>query len=99
MVRLDIVRRLRPAPRLVETRDRRRRGRSLTAAATLAASLTFPRTLRARRFARVLDLLKSQSVPEEWVRMVAEVVDVGGEERSRLFGESLPIGLRVLRSD
>jgi hypothetical protein len=29
--------------------------------------------------------------------MVEEVTEAEGEEQSRLFGESLPIGLRLLR--
>jgi len=49
--------------------------------------------------ARVLEVLRSQQVPEDWIKMVAEVVDVEAEDRSRMFGESLPIGLRVMKSD
>jgi len=48
---------------------------------------------------RVLTLLRGQSVPEEWVKMVAEVIDIASEDRSRMFGESLPIGLRVATGD
>ena len=33
--------------------------------------------------------------PAAWKRMVEEVVAAEGEEASRLFGESLPIGLRL----
>ena len=44
---------------------------------------------------RVLDLLHSGSYPEDWSAMVEKVVDVEAEDRSRLFGESLPIGLRL----
>jgi hypothetical protein len=49
--------------------------------------------------ARVLEVLRSQQVPEDWVKMVAEVMDVEAEDRSRMFGESLPIGLRVMNAD
>jgi molecular chaperone DnaK (HSP70) len=43
----------------------------------------------------VLTVLKSLRIPEAWVRMVEEVVEMEGAERSQLFGESLPIGLRL----
>jgi hypothetical protein len=33
------------------------------------------------------------------VRLVEEVAEAEGEERSEMFGESLPIGLRLLKSD
>ncbi|MCC6417439.1 MAG: Hsp70 family protein [Gemmataceae bacterium] len=45
---------------------------------------------------RVLVALHDQSVPEHWVRMVEEVTELEGEEQSQMFGESLPIGLRLL---
>ena len=44
---------------------------------------------------RVLDVLRSHPCPPAWVRMAAEVVHAAGDEQSRLFGESLPIGLRL----
>ena len=44
---------------------------------------------------RVLSVLRSHPGPEAWPRMVEEVVASGAEEQSRLFGESLPIGLRL----
>jgi hypothetical protein len=44
---------------------------------------------------RVLSVLRSHSCPVAWKRMVEEVVASEGEEASRLFGESLPIGLRL----
>jgi hypothetical protein len=44
---------------------------------------------------RVLGLLRSHPCPSAWRRMVEEVVAAEGEEASRLFGESLPIGLRL----
>ncbi len=44
---------------------------------------------------RVLGVLRSYPCPAAWKRMVEEVVAAEGEEASRLFGESLPIGLRL----
>jgi hypothetical protein len=44
----------------------------------------------------VLTVLRSQSVPQHWVRMVEEVTELEGEEQSQMFGESLPIGLRLI---
>src|SRR5262249_5470004 len=43
----------------------------------------------------VLTVLRGQRVPAAWSRMVEEVVETEGEERSRMFGEALPIGLRL----
>ena len=51
------------------------------------------------RRAQVLDVLKAQTVPAHWVRMVEEVVELEADEQSQMFGEGLPIGLRLLRSD
>jgi hypothetical protein len=45
--------------------------------------------------AGVARLLRSIRVPEAWPRMVEQVVTDQGDEQSRLFGESLPIGLRL----
>jgi hypothetical protein len=44
---------------------------------------------------RVLGVLRTNPCPGAWKRMVEEVVANEGEEASRLFGESLPIGLRL----
>jgi hypothetical protein len=44
----------------------------------------------------VLTVLRAQSVPGHWVRMVEEVTELEGEEQSQMFGESLPIGLRLI---
>ncbi|MCI0463469.1 MAG: molecular chaperone DnaK, partial [Gemmataceae bacterium] len=44
----------------------------------------------------VLTVLRAQSIPEHWARMVEEVTELEGEEQSQMFGESLPIGLRLL---
>jgi hypothetical protein len=47
------------------------------------------------RRAAVLAVLRTLPVPAAWPRMVEEVVAPEGAERSQLFGESLPIGLRL----
>ena len=44
---------------------------------------------------RVLAVLRANPCPRAWARMVEEVVASEGEEQARLFGESLPIGLRL----
>jgi hypothetical protein len=44
---------------------------------------------------RVLGTLRTQHAPGAWRRMVEEVVANEGEEASRMFGESLPIGLKL----
>ena len=43
----------------------------------------------------VLGVLRGQHIPGAWPRMVEEVVALGGEERNQMFGDSLPIGLRL----
>ncbi|HEV3146972.1 MAG TPA: hypothetical protein VGZ47_23995, partial [Gemmataceae bacterium] len=48
---------------------------------------------------QVLAILAGMSVPESWKKMVEEVVELEGEEQSRLFGESLPIGLRLAKEE
>ncbi|HZT82341.1 MAG TPA: Hsp70 family protein, partial [Gemmataceae bacterium] len=45
----------------------------------------------------VLTVLRGLEVPEHWVRMVEEVTELEGEEQSQMFGDSLPIGLRLLQ--
>ena len=45
---------------------------------------------------RVLAILRGQKVPEHWLRMVEEFSELEGDEQSQMFGESLPIGLRLL---
>jgi molecular chaperone DnaK (HSP70) len=42
-----------------------------------------------------LEVLKKLTIPAAWVKMVEEVVEMEGAERSQMFGESLPIGLRL----
>jgi len=44
---------------------------------------------------RVLAVLQANPSPAAWKRMVEEVVLAEGDEQSRLFGETLPIGLRL----
>jgi hypothetical protein len=44
---------------------------------------------------KVLGVLRTNPCPGAWKRMVEEVVAPEGEEQSRMFGESLPIGLRL----
>jgi hypothetical protein len=46
----------------------------------------------------VLGVLRSRAVPAHWVRMVEESVELEGEEQSQMFGESLPIGLRLVQA-
>jgi len=47
------------------------------------------------RRAAVLAILRALPVPDSWARMVEEVVAAEAAEQSQLFGESLPIGLRL----
>jgi hypothetical protein len=46
----------------------------------------------------VLAVLDNLKVPRHWARMVEEVTELEGGEQSQLFGESLPIGLRLTGS-
>jgi molecular chaperone DnaK (HSP70) len=46
----------------------------------------------------VITLLKTLEVPEDWAREVEEVLERRAEEQSQLFGDSLPIGLRLVPS-
>lgn len=46
----------------------------------------------------VSTVLHGLKVPDEWKQMVEEVRDEAQEDRNRLFGENLPIGLRLVRS-
>ncbi len=45
--------------------------------------------------AKVIDALRARSISEEYVKIVEQVVAEEGEDRSQMFGESLPIGLRL----
>ena len=44
----------------------------------------------------VLTVLLVLKIPEDWVHGVEEVLERKGDEQSQLFGESLPIGLRLV---
>jgi hypothetical protein len=46
---------------------------------------------------RVLAVLKSLPIPEHWIKMVEEVAELEGSEQNEMFGEALPIGLRLVR--
>jgi molecular chaperone DnaK (HSP70) len=46
---------------------------------------------------RVLEVLREREAPPRWRRLVEEVAEVEGEEGSELFGEALPIGLRLVK--
>jgi hypothetical protein len=46
----------------------------------------------------VSNVLQPLGVPEKWKHMVEEIVEPEGEEQSEMFGESLPIGLRLVRT-
>src|SRR5262249_18329493 len=45
----------------------------------------------------VSSVLRPLDVPEHWKQMVDEVLELEGEEQNAMFGESLPIGLRLAR--
>ena len=47
----------------------------------------------------VLSVLRGLDVPEHWPRMVEEVSELEHDEQSQMFGESLPIGLRLLQPE
>jgi hypothetical protein len=47
----------------------------------------------------VLTVLRGQQVPGHWARMVEEVAKLEADEQSQMFGEGLPIGLRLVRTD
>src|SRR5262245_8687843 len=46
--------------------------------------------------ASVLTVLRVLRIPGEWVRGVEDVLERRGDEQSQLFGDSLPIGLRLV---
>jgi hypothetical protein len=48
---------------------------------------------------KVLSILRGQTVPGHWVQMVEEVAELDSDEQSQMFGEALPIGLRLVRSE
>jgi hypothetical protein len=45
---------------------------------------------------KVLATLKSLTIPVGWVEMVEKVSEMQASDRGQLFGESLPIGLKVM---
>jgi hypothetical protein len=45
----------------------------------------------------VLTVLRALKVPSHWAQMVEEVTELEADEQSQLFGEALPIGLRLAR--
>ena len=47
---------------------------------------------------RIAARLRTVHVPENWLRMVEEIVQTGGDDQSQMFGDSLPIGLRLTQS-
>jgi hypothetical protein len=47
----------------------------------------------------VLATLRSQHVPTQWLRMVEEVTELEREEQNQMFGDSLPIGLRLAATE
>jgi hypothetical protein len=47
----------------------------------------------------VLTALRGQEIPRHWVRMVEEAVEAEHEEQGQMLGDSLPIGLRLLKSE
>ncbi len=44
---------------------------------------------------RVLVVLRSLKIPSEWTEMVERVIEMQAGDRGQLFGESLPIGLKL----
>ncbi|MCI0376294.1 MAG: hsp70 family protein [Gemmataceae bacterium] len=46
----------------------------------------------------VLAALRTQSVPGHWIQMVEEVAELESDEQSQMFGEALPVGLRIIQS-
>jgi len=45
----------------------------------------------------VLTVLRGMQVPGHWSQMVEEVLQLEADEQSQMFGEALPIGLRLAR--
>jgi hypothetical protein len=45
----------------------------------------------------VVQRLRKHRAPLEWVRMVQEVTELDTADQTRVFGESLPPGLRLVR--
>jgi hypothetical protein len=47
----------------------------------------------------VLKILHSQKVPAHWAKMVEEVTELESGEQNQLFGESLPVGLKLVKGE
>ena len=45
----------------------------------------------------IIDKLQKSKVPASWIKMVSEVTELDETEIKRVFGESLPPGLRLIR--
>jgi hypothetical protein len=45
----------------------------------------------------VLTALRGQEIPRHWARMVEDVSELEHDEQGQMLGDSLPIGLRLLR--
>ena len=43
----------------------------------------------------MLNVLNAQNAAGHWVRMVEDVLELEADEQSQMFGETLPIGLRL----
>lgn len=48
---------------------------------------------------KVLAALRAHQVPEHWIRMVEEAIELETDEQSQMFGEALPIGLRLVKPE
>ena len=47
----------------------------------------------------VLAALRGLSIPGHWLQMVEELTELEAAEQNQLFGEALPIGLRLVRTE
>ena len=45
---------------------------------------------------RVIERLSARKAPESWLQMVSEVVELSEADERRVFGESLPAGLKLI---
>lgn len=46
---------------------------------------------------KVLEVLRGQKIPGHWIQMVEEVTELESSEQSQMLGDTLPIGLRLVR--
>ena len=67
-------------------------------AAVMLARMSGDRTrdLDEARRHTVMDKLKAMKAPAVWIEMVAEVKQLDEAETRRVFGEALPIGLKLI---